>query len=83
MTVFANAPAASSAIASDQVRAAYLKATGRGPAEDAEPAPANNQRDVVGDDCPICFEEMTQADVDGKKLSFDTDGCGNGTSFQT
>ncbi|WVR05182.1 hypothetical protein IAU60_002194 [Kwoniella sp. DSM 27419] len=42
-------------------------------------APIHAKRqDAVGEDCPVCYEEMTQDDIDQNKLVFDDapTGCG-------
>jgi hypothetical protein len=58
--VFAAAPeVATSQLATNNVRDAYLKATGRAPAEDVAapkeeaPAEGSGRKNVVGDDCPM------------------------------
>ncbi|OCF55713.1 hypothetical protein L486_06464 [Kwoniella mangroviensis CBS 10435] len=70
-----------------KVHKAYLHATGRG-GEDEEVVTGidkeikdgsdGKKMDAVGEDCPVCYEEMTQEDVDGKKLMYDETltGCG-------
>ncbi|KAI9638097.1 uncharacterized protein MKK02DRAFT_42484 [Dioszegia hungarica] len=83
-TVWETAPAnpSDAHTASAAVRAAYLKATGQGGAPEmaveAPPAAAAKpKKDVVGDDCPVCCEEMTDQDLKSSKLVFDEAGCGN------
>ncbi|WVQ70005.1 uncharacterized protein L199_008229 [Kwoniella botswanensis] len=70
-----------------KVHKAYIHATGRG-GEDEEVVTGidkeikdgsdGKKMDAVGEDCPVCYEEMTQEDVDGKKLVYDETltGCG-------
>ncbi|WWC89970.1 uncharacterized protein L201_004899 [Kwoniella dendrophila CBS 6074] len=70
-----------------KVHKAFLHATGRG-GEDEEvvvgidkevkDASEGKRMDALGEDCPVCYDEMTQEDIDGKKLTYDeTDtGCG-------
>nr|XP_019042296.1 hypothetical protein I302_08898 [Kwoniella bestiolae CBS 10118]OCF21226.1 hypothetical protein I302_08898 [Kwoniella bestiolae CBS 10118] len=70
-----------------KVHKAYLHATGRGGEEEEvvtgidkeiKDASDGKRMDAVGEDCPVCYEEMTQEDVDGKKLVYDETltGCG-------
>ncbi|WWC61065.1 uncharacterized protein I303_103643 [Kwoniella dejecticola CBS 10117] len=87
--VFAAAPPTphGSVTVNVQVHKAYLKATGQG-GEDEEVITgvdkeikdeAHGKRlDAVGEDCPVCYEEMTEDDVQGKKLTYDEGltGCG-------
>nr|XP_019013598.1 uncharacterized protein I206_01668 [Kwoniella pini CBS 10737]OCF52379.1 hypothetical protein I206_01668 [Kwoniella pini CBS 10737] len=87
--VFAAAPPTphGSVTVNVQVHKAYLKATGKG-GEDEEVVTSVDKEvkdeihgkrlDAVGEDCPVCYEEMTQEDVDGRKLTYDESltGCG-------
>ncbi|RSH80431.1 uncharacterized protein EHS24_009009 [Apiotrichum porosum] len=77
-----------SASASNEARKAYLRAAGAvvtddddaGPSE-AAPQPSNDdgkRLSALGDDCPVCFEEMTAEENDRGQLVFDmtAQGCG-------
>ncbi|WWD10062.1 hypothetical protein V865_008195 [Kwoniella europaea PYCC6329] len=70
-----------------KVHKAYLHATGRGGedeevvtgiAKEIKDGSDGKKMDAVGEDCPVCYEEMAQEDVDGKKLVYDETltGCG-------
>ncbi|KAA1468285.1 hypothetical protein DENSPDRAFT_833540 [Dentipellis sp. KUC8613] len=74
--VFAEAPAAPTAVAHARVREAYAQATGR-PVASSSTADAGPKRKLpdVDDDCPICYEGMHGADV---KLLVFCEECGNG-----
>ncbi|WVQ71666.1 hypothetical protein IAR50_001206 [Cryptococcus sp. DSM 104548] len=79
--VWASAPAAPSAAVSvnSRVRDAYLKATGKyPPAEEAQSSNGGKRIVATGEDCPVCYDAMTQRDEDMKKLVYDESlgGCG-------
>ncbi|WRT67196.1 uncharacterized protein IL334_004162 [Kwoniella shivajii] len=69
-----------------KVHKAYLHATGRGVDEqevteidkNVNDESGGKRMDAVGEDCPVCYEEMTQQDLDGKLLTYDEslNGCG-------
>ncbi|KAF8481285.1 hypothetical protein DFH94DRAFT_449321 [Russula ochroleuca] len=69
-SIFANAPQAPNALAHDNVRDAYARATGKAPSS----TPSDSRRRIPGpeDSCPICYEDMQ----DISKLVF-CDECGN------
>lgn len=79
-TIFANAPEAPNSLTNPYVKAAYLKAIGKGEDAEEEEAKAEesdkNRKRIPqeGDDCPICYESMH--DVEVKKLTF-CEECGN------
>ncbi|WVN85326.1 uncharacterized protein L203_100471 [Cryptococcus depauperatus CBS 7841] len=86
--IFSNAPAAppGSIAVNASVHRAYLKATGA-LSEDALEAESGSiqagssgsqRKFAIGEDCPVCYEEMTQADEDKKNLVYDESlgGCG-------
>ncbi|KIR74175.1 hypothetical protein I310_01773 [Cryptococcus deuterogattii CA1014] len=76
------APSASVAVHSG-VRNAYLRTTGILP-EQATSVSGDNEQfngkriEAIGEDCPICYEEMTQQDDVNNKLVYDDSlgGCG-------
>ncbi|KAK4689761.1 hypothetical protein P7C73_g358, partial [Tremellales sp. Uapishka_1] len=86
--VFAAAPVTpcASTSVSDQLRLNYLRATGAAdPAAEAEIAeleeksgPGKKKLDSIGEDCPVCYEEMSAADQSAGKLIYDEAlaGCG-------
>ncbi|KAE8537988.1 hypothetical protein D1P53_006055 [Cryptococcus gattii VGV] len=76
------APSGSVAVHSS-VRNAYLHATGILPEQATSTSDDNEQFsgkriEAIGEDCPICYEEMTQQDDVNKKLVYDDSlgGCG-------
>ncbi|ODN84634.1 hypothetical protein L202_00541 [Cryptococcus amylolentus CBS 6039] len=80
-SVYAGAPAEPSASVSvnSRVRDAYFKATGKEPpAEPAQGGSGGKRIAAIGEDCPVCYDEMTQKDEDMKKLVYDESlgGCG-------
>ncbi|WWD15968.1 hypothetical protein CI109_100392 [Kwoniella shandongensis] len=87
--LFGNAPPtlSGSVAVSAQVQQAYYQATGKGKAVETAVAeverevtngPGSKKLDAIGDDCPVCYEEMTQEDEDAKQLTYDVSlvGCG-------
>ncbi|OWZ58583.1 hypothetical protein C356_01179 [Cryptococcus neoformans c45] len=76
------APTGSIAVPSN-VRDAYLRATGNLP-EQATSTSGDSERfdgkriKAIGEDCPVCYEEMTQQDDVNKRLIYDdsASGCG-------
>ncbi|WVF72215.1 hypothetical protein IAT40_007027 [Kwoniella sp. CBS 6097] len=88
--VFANAPPTPSEAIHADAHKAYMKATGATVQEEAvadevkaqaEAAGVNLKRlEVIGDDCPVCYEEMTEDDVKEDRLTYDDtpSGCGKG-----
>ncbi|WVQ98791.1 hypothetical protein IAU59_005922 [Kwoniella sp. CBS 9459] len=86
--IFANAPPTPSEAIHAGAHKAYMKATGATVEEEevaeevkaqAEAAGINLKRlEVIGDDCPICYEEMTEEDVKEDRMVYDDTptGCG-------
>ncbi|KAL7424068.1 hypothetical protein Q5752_001653 [Cryptotrichosporon argae] len=76
--VFAAAPPTpcASVSVSGQVRTEYLRATGVEVEEKAEVV--GKRIESVGDDCPVCYEEMSEVDNKSGKLVYDESvaGCG-------
>ncbi|KAL1406865.1 hypothetical protein Q8F55_006274 [Vanrija albida] len=76
------APSTSGVSVSSKVRTAFLKASGVEVEEDETQettAEENGKRlNSIGEDCPVCFEEMTAAEHDAGGLVFDLSegGCG-------
>ncbi|WOO84438.1 E3 ubiquitin-protein ligase Zswim2 [Vanrija pseudolonga] len=79
-------PAAADVAVAPRVRAAFLKATGSTRVEEEAPAePEDKSADdegkrlsSIGEDCPVCFEEMSEAEHAANGLVFDLSdgGCG-------
>lgn len=83
--VFRHAPPAptGSVAVPPSVRDAYLRATGNLPEQVTSTSGDNEHFDgkrikAIGEDCPVCYEEMTQQDDVNKKLVYDDSlsGCG-------
>jgi len=79
-TIFANAPIAPNSLMNNHVRVAYARATGgEKEGEEIESKAKETEQDQrrvpqEGDDCPICYEDMHEADI--KTLTFCVE-CGN------
>jgi hypothetical protein len=76
--VFAAAPLAPTVTASHRVISAFAKANGKAESSTQGETKAVGRREVDGEDCPICYEEMkgkTEADLAG--ITF-CDTCQNG-----
>lgn len=76
--IFAKARPAPAAVATQKLASAYAEATGKSVPSQASTSDVKPQRDVDGQDCAVCYEEMqakTQDDI--AKLVF-CDTCNNG-----
>ncbi|WVQ78319.1 hypothetical protein IAT38_000404 [Cryptococcus sp. DSM 104549] len=81
--IFAQAPPSlsGSVAVSDRAQQAYLRATGAisedEVIEDMGGA-GSKRKSAIGEDCPVCYEEMTEADDQSNKLVYDESivGCG-------
>ncbi|THH27914.1 hypothetical protein EUX98_g6263 [Antrodiella citrinella] len=71
--IFAHAPLAPAAVASERVRAAYAKAIGK--ASSSQVPEGKKRMPAKDDDCPVCYESMYN--VKESTLTF-CDTCGNG-----
>ncbi|OCF41291.1 hypothetical protein I317_04862 [Kwoniella heveanensis CBS 569] len=88
--IFAKAPPTPNEAIHADARKAYMRATGASVEEEAvaeevkaeaEAAGVNlNRLEVLGDDCPVCYEEITEDNVKEDKLVYDDTptGCGKG-----
>jgi hypothetical protein len=76
--VFAAAPPASVVTASHRVVLALAKASGKAESSEQGAEPAVNRREVDGQACPICYEEMQgKTEIDLAGITF-CDTCQNG-----
>ena len=65
-----------SVIASERVRQVYSSTMGLDVVEKIESEKRNIRKSFEGEDCPICYEEMTIAQDDSKLLSWCEHSCG-------
>ncbi|KAG8832140.1 hypothetical protein FRC17_001930 [Serendipita sp. 399] len=58
LSIFTEAPAAPNSVANNRVLTVYAKAVGKPSLSKGEGAASETRRNVDGEDCPVCYEEM-------------------------